>query len=248
MSEAPEPEQGFLSHLVELRARLLRAMLAVLVVFLALLPFARTLYGWLASPLLAALPAGSSMVAIEVASPLLAPLKLTLFVAFAVALPLVLYQLWAFVAPGLYQHERRLALPLLFSSVLLFYLGCAFAYFVVFPLIFAFFTAMAPEGVAVATDIGRYLDFVLALFLAFGLAFEVPVAIVILVALGWVEPRQLAHARPYVIVGAFVIGMLLTPPDVFSQTLLAIPICLLYEAGILAARWIRHGGGDRESR
>lgn len=236
MSEAPEPEQSFLSHLVELRSRLLRAMLAVLLVFLALLPFARSLYGWLAQPLLLALPKGASMVAIEVASPLLAPLKLTLFVALAVALPFVLYQLWAFVAPGLYRHERRLALPLLISSTLLFYLGCAFAYFVVFPLIFAFFAAMAPEGVAVATDIARYLDFVLALFLAFGLAFEVPVAIVIAVALGWVGPEQLVQARPYVIVGAFVVGMLLTPPDVFSQTLLAVPICLLYEAGILAAR------------
>lgn len=236
MSEAPEPEQSFLSHLVELRSRLLRAMLAVLLVFLALLPFARSLYGWLAQPLLSALPKGASMVAIEVASPLLAPLKLTLFVALAVALPFVLYQLWAFVAPGLYRHERRLALPLLISSTLLFYLGCAFAYFVVFPLIFAFFAAMAPEGVAVATDIARYLDFVLALFLAFGLAFEVPVAIVIAVALGWVGPEQLVQARPYVIVGAFVVGMLLTPPDVFSQTLLAVPICLLYEAGILAAR------------
>jgi sec-independent protein translocase protein TatC len=244
MSEAPEPEEGFLSHLVELRARLLRAMLAVLVVFLALLPFARTLYGWLAAPLLAVLPEGSRMVAIEVASPLLAPLKLTLFLAFALALPFVLYQVWAFVAPGLYRHERRLALPILVSSVGLFYLGCAFAYFVVFPLIFAFFTALAPEGVAVATDIGRYLDFVLALFLAFGVAFEVPVAIVILVILGWVSPDQLVRARPYVIVGAFVVGMLLTPPDVFSQTLLAVPICLLYEAGILAARWLRRGARD----
>lgn len=242
MSEAPEPEQGFLSHLLELRSRLLRAMLAVLLVFLALLPMARSLYGWLAAPLLAALPEGSQMVAIEVASPLLAPLKLSLFVAFALALPYVLYQLWAFVAPGLYRHERRLALPILVSSVLLFYLGCAFAYFVVFPLIFTFFAAMAPEGVAVATDIGRYLDFVLALFLAFGLSFEVPVAIVILVMLGWVSAEQLRRARPYVIVAAFVIGMLLTPPDVFSQTLLAVPICLLYEAGILAARWLSHGG------
>ncbi|GIX32711.1 MAG: Sec-independent protein translocase protein TatC [Lysobacterales bacterium] len=241
MSEATEPEQGFLSHLVELRSRLLRAMLAVLLVFLALLPFARSLYGWFAQPLLSVLPEGAQMVAIEVASPLLAPLKLSLFVAFALALPYVLYQLWAFVAPGLYRHERRLALPILVSSVLLFYLGCAFAYFVVFPLIFAFFAAMAPEGVAVATDIGRYLDFVLALFLAFGLSFEVPVAIVILVMLGWVSVDQLRRARPYVIVAAFVVGMLLTPPDVFSQTLLAVPICLLYEAGILAARWLSHG-------
>jgi sec-independent protein translocase protein TatC len=236
-----EREQGFLSHLVELRQRLMRAALAVLLVFLVLLPFARQIYGILAMPLLAQLPAGSQMVAIEVASPLLAPLKLAFFVALLIAMPVVLYQLWAFVAPALYRHEKRLALPLLVSSTVLFYLGCAFAYFVVFPLMFAFFTAMAPEGVAVMTDIGKYLDFVLMLFLAFGLAFEVPVATVIVVALGWASVEQLARARAYVIVGAFVVGMLLTPPDIFSQTLLALPVCLLYEVGLLAARVLVRG-------
>jgi sec-independent protein translocase protein TatC len=236
-----EQEQGFLSHLVELRQRLMRAALAVLLVFLVLLPFARQIYGMLARPLLAQLPAGSQMVAIEVASPLLAPLKLAFFVALLIAMPVVLYQLWAFVAPALYRHEKRLAMPLLVSSAVLFYLGCAFAYFVVFPLMFAFFTAMAPEGVAVMTDIGKYLDFVLMLFLAFGLAFEVPVATVIVVALGWASVEQLARARAYVIVGAFVVGMLLTPPDIFSQTLLALPVCLLYEVGLLAARVLVRG-------
>ncbi len=231
-----QPEQGFLSHLVELRVRLMRAALAVLVVLLALLPFTREIYGFLAAPLLAQLPAGSQMVAIEVASPLLAPLKLAFFVALLIAMPLVLYQLWAFVAPALYRHEKRLAMPLLISSTLLFYLGCAFAYYVVFPLMFAFFTGMAPEGVTVMTDIGKYLDFVLTLFFAFGIAFEVPIATIILVALGWASIEQLARARAYVIVGAFVVGMLLTPPDIFSQTLLALPVCLLYEVGLLAAR------------
>jgi sec-independent protein translocase protein TatC len=243
-----EQEQGFLSHLVELRSRLMRAALAVLVVLLALLPFTRQIYGVLAAPMLAQLPAGSQMIAIEVASPLIAPLKLTFFLALLIAMPVVLYQLWAFVAPALYRHEKRLAMPLLISSTVLFYLGCAFAYFVVFPLIFAFFTAMAPEGVAVMTDIGKYLDFVLTLFLAFGLAFEVPVATVILVALGWASIEQLARARAYVIVGAFVVGMLLTPPDIFSQTLLALPVCLLYEVGLLAARvLVRRDGAVEKS-
>lgn len=238
MSDHPETdrEQTFLEHLVELRSRLLKACLAVVIVLVALLPFARHLYGLLAEPLMAQLPEGSSMIAIDVASPFLAPFKLTLLLSLIISIPVVIYQLWAFVAPALFQHEKRLARPLLVSSVLLFYLGCAFAFFVVFPLVFGFMTRIAPEGVAVMTDINRYLDFVIALFLAFGLAFEVPIATIILVAAGITTTDQLGKARPYVIVGAFAIGMLLTPPDIISQTLLAIPMWILYEAGIIMCR------------
>ena len=238
MADHPDTdrEQTFLEHLVELRSRLLKACLAVLVVLLCLLPFSRRLYQVMATPLLAQLPEGSSMIAIDVASPFLAPFKLTLLLALVIAIPVVLYQLWAFVAPALFRHEKRLAKPLLASSVALFYLGGAFAYFVVFPVVFGFMMRIAPEGVAVMTDISRYLDFVIALFLAFGITFEVPVAAIILVATGLVSSDQLSKARPYVIVGAFAIGMLLTPPDVISQTLLAIPMWLLYEVGILMSR------------
>ena len=207
-----------------------------MVVLVALLPFSRRLYHYLAEPLLAQLPAGSSMIAIDVASPFLAPFKLTLLLSLVISIPIVLYQLWAFVAPALFQHEKRLAKPLLVSSVLLFYLGCAFAFFVVFPLVFGFMTRIAPEGVSVMTDINRYLDFVIALFLAFGLAFEVPIATIILVAAGITTTDQLGKARPYVIVGAFAVGMLLTPPDIISQTLLAIPMWVLYEIGIVMCR------------
>jgi sec-independent protein translocase protein TatC len=241
--EAPRPdhpetdqEQTFLEHLVELRGRLLKALLAVLVVLLALLPFARRIYQVLAAPLMAQLPEGSNMIAIDVASPFLAPFKLTLLLALVIAIPVVLYQIWAFVAPALFQHEKRLARPLLVSAVLLFYLGCAFAFFVVFPLVFGFMNRIAPEGVAVMTDISRYLDFVITLFLAFGIAFEVPIATIILVATGVTTTEQLSRARPYVIVGAFAIGMVLTPPDVVSQTLLAIPMWVLYEVGIVASK------------
>lgn len=238
MTDHPETDREltFLEHLVELRGRLLKACLAVLVVLVALLPFARRLYEWLATPLLSQLPEGSSMIAIDVASPFLAPFKMTLLLSLVIAIPVVLYQLWAFVAPALFRHEKRLARPLLVSSVLLFYLGCAFAYFVVFPLVFGFMTRVAPEGVAVMTDISRYLDFVIALFLAFGITFEVPIATIILVATGLVTTKQLSKARPYVVVGAFALGMLLTPPDVISQTLLAIPMWILYEAGIFMSR------------
>lgn len=238
MSELPENdrEQSFLEHLVELRSRLLKACFAILVVLVCLLPFSRKLYNLLASPMLAQLPDGSSMIAIDVASPFLAPFKLSLLLSVIIAIPIVLYQLWAFVAPALFRHEKRLARPLLFSSVVLFYLGCAFAYFVVFPLVFGFMTRVAPEGVAVMTDISRYLDFVITLFLAFGITFEVPIATIILVATGLVTTAKLAQARPYVIVGAFALGMLLTPPDVISQTLLAIPMWLLYEVGIMFSR------------
>ena len=240
MSGAPEVdgELPFLAHLIELRERLLKAVAAIGVLFLAGIPFANRIYAALAQPLLDKMPAGTKMIAIEVASPFLTPLKLTFFAALVVAMPFVLYQAWAFVAPGLYRHEKRLAVPLLVSAVALFYTGCAFAYFLVLPAVFGFLQAVAPVGVAVMTDISQYLDFVLVLFLAFGLCFEVPVAVVILVLLGWVTPAQLREARSYVIVGAFVIAAVLTPPDVVSQLLLAIPMCILYEIGILASRWL----------
>jgi len=237
MPDNPEDKElSFLEHLVELRSRLLKACLAVLVILFALLPFSRKLYVLLAAPLTAVLPEGSSMIAIDVASPFLTPFKLALLLALILAIPVVLYQLWAFVAPALYRTEKRLARPLLYTSVLLFYLGCAFAYFVVFPLVFGFFTRVAPEGVTVMTDISKYLDFVMTLFLAFGLTFEVPVATIILVATGMVTIDQLTKARAYVVVGAFALGMLLTPPDVISQTLLALPMWLLFEVGIVMSR------------
>lgn len=234
-------EQSFLSHLVELRARLLRAVLAVLGVFVCLVPFANRIYALLAAPLLAKLPEGAQMVAIDVASPFFAPIKLAFFVALMLAMPVVLYQVWAFVAPGLYRNEQRLARPLLVSATLLFYGGCAFAYFLVLPVVFGFLTGVAPIGVAVMTDISRYLDFVLVLFLAFGFSFEVPVAVVILVSLGWVSIEQLKNARSYVIVAAFIVAAVITPPDVVSQLMLAIPMCILYEIGIIVARMLaRH--------
>jgi sec-independent protein translocase protein TatC len=230
-------EQSFFSHLVELRSRIMAALLSVLVVLLALLYFANDLYYWLAKPLLAHLEdTGATMIATEVAAPFLAPFKLTLFVAVLVCVPYIFHQLWAFVAPGLYLRERRLALPLLISSIVLFYGGIAFAYFAVFPLVFAFFTAVAPAGVTVMTDISRYLDFVLKLFLAFGIAFEVPVATFLVVRAEIVNREDLAAKRPYVIVGSFVLGMLLTPPDVVSQILLAVPVWLLFEIGLLFCR------------
>ncbi len=239
-----DQEQTFLEHLIELRSRLLKACVAVLVVLLFLLPFSRKLYALLAAPLMAHLPAGSNMIAIDVASPFLTPFKLSLLLALILAIPVVLYQLWAFVAPALYRHERRLARPLLYSSVLLFYTGCAFAYFVVFPLVFGFFTKVAPEGVAVMTDISKYLDFVITLFLAFGVTFEVPIATIILVATGITTVKKMSSVRSYVVVGAFTVGMLLTPPDVISQTLLAVPMWLLFELGLLMARILLPDDGD----
>lgn len=239
-----DDEPSFISHLVELRARLLKAVAAVMLVLLGLIPFANKLYAWLALPLVARLPQGGTMIATEVASPFLAPLKLAFFVALFAAIPYVLYQLWAFVAPGLYQREKRLAVPILLSSVLLFYLGCAFAYFLVLPAVFAFMTHVAPAGVAVMPDISHYLSFVLGLFLAFGLCFELPVVLVILVALGVVTPIQLAGSRRYAIVGSFVVAAVLTPPDVLSQTMLAVPMCLLYEIGIVGARWLAPTAGE----
>ncbi len=238
MAEHPESdrEQSFLEHLVELRTRLIRACFSVLIALLCLLPFARDLYETLAAPLMARLPEGSSMIAIDVASPFLTPFKLSLLVAVLVAAPYILYQIWAFVAPALFKHEKRLARPLLFSSIALFYLGCAFAYFVVFPLVFGFLTRIAPEGVEVMTNISKYLDFVTTLFLAFGITFEVPIATIILVATGITTPDKLAAMRPYIVVGAFAIGMLLTPPDIISQTLLAVPMWILFEIGIMFSR------------
>jgi sec-independent protein translocase protein TatC len=238
MSEIPEDDQelSFLEHLVELRSRLLKACLSVFVVLIVLLPFSRHLYETLASPMMAQMPEGSSMIAIDVASPFLTPFKLTLLAAIMISIPVVLYQLWAFVAPALFKHEKKLARPLLLSSVFLFYAGCAFAYFVVFPLVFGFLNRVAPEGVAVMTDISKYLDFVITLFLAFGITFEVPIATIILVATGITTPDKLAGWRPYIIVGAFAIGMILTPPDVISQTLLALPMWLLFELGIIFSR------------
>ena len=231
-----EATETLLSHLIELRDRVLRMFIAVLVVFLILFPFANQLYTFLADPLMAHLPEGTSMIAIEVAAPFLIPFKLTLLLAVAISIPYLLYQLWAFIAPGLYQHEKSLAAPLVASSTILFYLGMAFAYFVVFPLIFAFFTAAAPEGVDVMTDISRYLDFVILLFIAFGIAFEMPVATILLVTLGATTTEKLAAKRPYVIVGVFLVGMVLTPPDIISQTLLALPMWLLFEVGLILAR------------
>jgi sec-independent protein translocase protein TatC len=236
-SSPDEGGQPFISHLIELRDRLLRIVLVVALVFLALVPFANTLFSVLSGPLTAHLPEGSSMVAIEVASPFLTPFKLSLVLAVFIAMPFLLYQVWAFVAPGLYRQERRLVMPLMVSSTALFYAGAAFAYFVVFPLVFKFLTATAPEGVAVMTDISRYLDFVLTLFFAFGVAFEVPVVTVLLVWTGMVTQDDLRKKRPYIIVGAFVVGMLLTPPDIISQTLLAVPVLLLFELGIFFSGW-----------
>lgn len=234
--ESESGEQSFLSHLIELRERLLKAVAAVLIILLPLIWYANKLYGYLALPLIKHLPQGGTMIATEVASPFLTPIRLAFFVALILAMPVILYQLWAFVAPGLYRHEKRLAMPILISAMALFYLGCAFAYFLVLPAVFAFMTSVAPAGVAVMPDIGRYLDFVLVLFLAFGLCFEVPVVLIILVALGVVTPAQLAKSRSYAIVGAFVVAAVLTPPDVFSQMMLAVPMIVLYELGIIAAR------------
>ncbi len=233
-----DSEQPFISHLVELRDRLLRAVIVVLLVFFSLAYFANPIYAYLAGPLMRHLPQGSQMIAIEVASPFLAPFKLTLIVSVFIAMPFILYQAWAFIAPGLYRHERRLILPLLVASTLLFFAGIAFAYYVVFPLIFGFLTATMPKGVAMMTDISHYLDFVLTLFFAFGVSFEVPIATILLVWSGIVSYRGLASKRPYVIVAVFTVGAILTPPDVVSQVLLAIPMWLLFEAGLLCSRFV----------
>lgn len=235
MNSSPVTET-LMGHLLELRARLLKGVLALAVIFFGLVGFANPLYSWLAAPLLQRLPAGAQLIAIDVTSAFFAPVKLVFFIALLAAMPVLLYQAWAFVAPGLYQHERKLARPLLLISVALFYLGNAFAYYVLLPAMFSFLIGSAPEGVTMMTDVGRYLDFVLVMFLAAGLSFEVPIAVLIAALLGWVTPAQLSEWRGYVIVGIFIIAAIITPPDGLSQILLAVPMCALYEIGIIAAR------------
>ncbi|RUO34201.1 twin-arginine translocase subunit TatC [Aliidiomarina sanyensis] len=239
-------ETGLLDHLAELRRTVLRSVTVVLVIFVSLIYFARDLYRWLADPLMAHLPEGTSMIATDVGAPFFAPFKLTLVVSILIAIPFLLHQVWRFIAPALYKKEKRLVAPLLISSSLLFYLGIAFAYYVVLPLAFAFFTSMAPEGITIATDISSYLDFVLKIFFAFGIAFEIPVAILLLVWSGAVTQEALRNKRPYVIVGLFVVGMLLTPPDVISQTLLAVPMWLLYELGIILAGFYKNKNQEEQ--
>jgi sec-independent protein translocase protein TatC len=242
------PEESFFSHLVELRDRLIRALLSILIVFLCLVYWAQDLYSLLAQPLLTKLPTGGQMIATDVVGVFLVPMKVALMVAFLIALPYVLYQVWAFVAPGLYAHEKRLALPLVAVSVVLFFVGMAFAYFLVFPTVFSFMARIAPEGVAWMTDIEKYLSFVMSTFVAFGVAFEVPVIVVVLVLVGVVELRTLKEWRSYVIVGAFVLGAIFTPPDVVSQLMLAIPLCLLYELGMLMASFVKKPLKESEIR
>jgi len=233
-------KQPFMAHLLELRNRLLHVFILVLVVFAILFPFSESLYLYISEPLRAFLPSSSTMIATEITSPFLTPFKLALVSAMFVSMPYILYQLWAFVAPALYQQEKKVALPLFFSSVILFYTGMAFAYYLVFPLVFMFFTSVAPEGISVMPDIRSYLDFVLKLFMAFGFSFQIPIAVVILSWVGTVNPNNLAKKRPYVFVLCFVVGMLLTPPDIISQALLAIPMWLLFEIGIIFGRLVRN--------
>ncbi|MCL1050130.1 twin-arginine translocase subunit TatC [Shewanella abyssi] len=239
-------QQPLISHLLELRNKLLRAIGSVLLVFICLVYWANDIYHYMAIPLMQALPESSSMIATDVAAPFFAPFKLTLVLSFFIAIPYVLFQIWSFVAPGLYKHEKRLMMPLLASSTLLFYLGIAFAYYVVFPVVFGFFTSVAPEGVEVATDISSYLSFILKLFFAFGLAFEIPVAVVLLCWAGVTTPEELKKKRPYIVVGAFIVGMFLTPPDIISQTMLAIPMLILFEGGLIAARFYSKADDDED--
>ncbi|HXU93314.1 MAG TPA: twin-arginine translocase subunit TatC [Gallionella sp.] len=231
--------ESLIAHLIELRARILNAVVALLLVFICLFPWASDLYTLLAQPLLAKLPKGGQMIATDVTTPFFVPLKVAMMAAFLIALPYILYQGWRFVAPGLYAHEKRLVLPLIMASTLLFFCGMAFAYFVVFPVVFGFITASAPQGVAVMTDIDKYLSFVLGMFMAFGVTFQVPVAVVLLVRMGMVSVEKLREIRSYVIVGAFIVGAIFTPPDVVSQFMLAVPLWLLYEAGIMVADWLK---------
>jgi sec-independent protein translocase protein TatC len=242
-----DTEDTFISHLIEMRDRLLRAVLAVVIIFVCLFPWAQDIYALLARPLLAALPKGGQMIATEITTPFFVPMKVTMMAAFLLALPWVFYQAWAFVAPGLYQHEKRIGVPLVIASVILFVMGMSFAYFLVFPLVFHFIVSVTPTGVAVMTDIGKYLDFVLTMFLAFGITFEVPIAVVLLVKMGMVTVAKLREIRPYVIVGAFVIGAIFTPPDVISQFMLATPLWVLYELGIIVAAMISKPKPESES-
>lgn len=235
MSSSPVQGASLFDHLLELRDRLLRSVLGVMIIFCCLVYFAQDIYQYVAQPLLSVMPEGSQMIATDVASPFFAPFKLTLVLSLFIGMPFVLYQVWSFVAPGLYANEKRLIAPLMLGSTLLFYGGIAFAYFLVFPVVFAFFTSVAPEGVVIATDISSYLDFILKLFFAFGVAFEIPIAIILMCWTGMTTPDSLREKRAYVVVGAFVIGMLLTPPDIISQTMLAVPMLLLFEVGIIFA-------------
>ena len=249
MSEEEITDQPLplVAHLTELRDRLLRALLSVLIVFICLFPFANDIYAFVSEPLRDLLPEGATMIATEVASPFLTPFKLTLVAAIFIAIPYVLFQVWSFVAPGMYRHEKRFAVPLLASSVALFYAGAAFAYFVVFPLIFAFFTSVGPEGITIMTDINSYLNFVLKLFFAFGIAFEIPIAAVLMIWAGITNPEDLAKKRPYIIVGCFVFGMLLTPPDIISQSLLAVPMWILFEFGVFFGRFVQKRSEEAEA-
>ncbi len=231
------PTESFISHLIELRNRLLRIVLGFVIVFFSLFPFANKIYALLAAPMLAKLPVGGQMIATAVTTPFFVPMKVAMLAAFVISLPHTLYQIWAFVAPGLYAHEKKLMLPVILASCVLFLTGMAFAYFAVFPVVFGFMVKSAPAGVAVMTDISQYLDFVITLFMAFGLAFEVPIAVVLTVRFGWVTVAQLKEMRSYVIVGAFIIGAIFTPPDIISQFMLAVPLWLLYEAGVLVAQF-----------
>jgi sec-independent protein translocase protein TatC len=244
MSETSDTQESFLSHLIELRTRLMRSIIAVVVVLLVLFPFAKDIYALLAQPLLRVLPHGSTMIATDVTGTFLVPLKVTLMAAFLIALPYVLWQAWAFVAPGLYQHEKRLVMPVLVSSCLFFLFGMSFAYFFVFPIAFGFFAGYAPAGVQMMTDIDKYLSFVLTMFMAFGITFETPVIVVVLVRMRVVTLEKLRSFRPYVIVGAFVVGAVFTPPDVISQSLLAVPLWLLYELGLVLARFVSTAAPD----
>ncbi len=243
----PGQEQSFLSHLIELRQRLVRAAVAVLLVFLALTPFMKEIFDVLSQPMMAALPAGTKLLATGVITPFMVPLKVTLFAALIIALPYVLWQAWAFVAPGLYRHEKRLAAPLIASSMLMFAAGMAYCYFVVFGFIFKFIAGFAPQSVAVSPDIEAYFSFVMGMFIAFGLTFEVPIVVVLLVRFGIASIEKLKQARPYVIVGAFIVAAIFTPPDVVSQLLLAIPLCVLYELGIFLARFIKKPTSEEEA-
>lgn len=247
MSAPNAAQESFVSHLIELRDRLLRVVIAFVVVFLGLFHWAQDLYALLAEPMLAVLPKGGQMIATEVITPFMVPIKVAMMTAFLITLPHTLYQIWAFIAPGLYQHEKKLGVPLIFASVVLFLCGMAFAYFLVFPVVFGFVVGVAPVGVAVMTDIGKYLDFVLMMFLAFGITFEVPIVVILLVKMGMVSVAKLREIRPYVIVGAFVIGAIFTPPDIISQFMLAVPLWLLYEAGIVVAALLIKPRPDAES-
>jgi sec-independent protein translocase protein TatC len=246
-SAEDEKELTLIDHLIELRDRILKCLLAIIILFLALFAFSNDIYTYVATPLLDALPEGSSMIAIDPTSPFFAPFKLTFYVAFLIAAPYVLYQVWSFIAPGLYQREKAVAIPLFISSVLLFYGGVAFARYILFGFVFAFFVSVAPEGITVAPDINSFLGFALTIFLAFGIAFEVPIAVFILIWVGLAEPDSLAEKRPYVVVGCFVVGMLLTPADPFTQSMLAIPMWLLFEVGIFAGRLIRKRQVEEEA-